>query len=129
MLRKTAPSLSQAISSLEKAGQALDDAEANLNQGRYDATILLAYMSLLCASKAILFKDGVREKSHICISRYLEASHRHEIGPRTIRLLDSFREERHEVQYSASFRATERQAHEIVDFAVSFLERCEKIVR
>lgn len=128
MLRKTAPSKEQAIMSLDKAEQALEDARANLEEGRHDATIILAYMSLLSASKAVLFNDGIREKSHICIVRYLEAEHIERLGPQTIKLLDSFREERHEVQYSASFRATELQAKEIVEFAGEFLAKTEKIV-
>ncbi|MEW6749148.1 MAG: HEPN domain-containing protein [Candidatus Micrarchaeota archaeon] len=129
MLRKTAPSKEQALLSLAKAESALEDAKANLAEDRFDATILLAYMSLLSASKAVMLNDGVREKSHLCIARYLEAKHGNVFDSKTIRLSDSFREERHEVQYSASFRATENQAKEIIDFAETFLEKAEKIIR
>ncbi|MFH0737421.1 MAG: HEPN domain-containing protein [Candidatus Micrarchaeota archaeon] len=128
MLRKTLPSKEQALMSLGKAASALEDAKANFAEKRFDATIILAYMSLLCASKAVLFNDGVREKSHICIARYLESAHRDIFDSKSIRLFDSFREERHEVQYSASFRASELQAKEILDFAGAFLEKAEKVV-
>lgn len=86
-------------------------------------------MSILTASRAILFKDGIRGKSHICITRYIEAAYGKRLGSDTIKLLDSFREERHEVQYSAGFRASELQAKEIVEFAEEFLGKAEDIVK
>ncbi len=128
MLRKTAPSMEQAILIFNKAGHALDDARANLEEERYDATILLAYQSLLSASKAILFMDGIREKSHVCIARYLEAKHNDKFDLQTIGLLDSFREARHEIQYSAAFTASENQAKEIVEFAEKFLGKVGAII-
>ena len=129
LLRKTTPSKEQALLSLGKAEEALEDAKATLKDKRYDATVTLAYVSLLSASKAILLKDGFQEKSHACIIRYLEAKHYDEIGGEDIRLLDSFRETRHEVQYSAYFRASEGQAKEIVEFIKKFLTKAEKIVK
>lgn len=129
LLRKTAPSKEQARMCLEKAAQSLEDARANLEEGRHDATVLLAYGSLLSASRAILFNDGMREKSHACVVRYLEAKCAEKLGVRSIGLLDSFREARHEVQYSAAFRASAAQAKEIVGFAEEFLEKAEKLVK
>jgi len=129
LLRKTTPSREQALLSLGKAEEALEDAKATLDDGRFDATVTLAYVSLLNASKAILLNDGFQEKSHICITRYLEAKYHSALGRGTIRLLDSFRETRHDVQYSAAFRASEAQAKEIVEFAEGFLEKAGKIVK
>ena len=129
LLRKTAPSKEQARMCLEKAEESLEDAKANLAESRHDATVLLAYSSLLSASRAMLFNDGMREKSHACVARYLEARYGDALGAGSIGLLDSFREARHEVQYSAAFRASELQAKEIVKFAEGFIERAKKIVR
>lgn len=129
LLRKTAPSREQAKMCLDKAEQSLEDARANLAEGRHDATVLLAYGSLLSESRAILFNDGMREKSHVCVVRYLEAKYGDKLGMKSIGLLDSFREARHEAQYSAAFRASEQQAREIVGFAGDFLEKAEKLVK
>lgn len=127
LIQKTAPSKEQALLSLGKAKEALEDAKANFSEKRYDAATIIAYMSLLNAAKAILFRDGYREKSHICIVRYLEAKHA-EIGLDKIALFDSFRETRHEVQYSAAFRASAKQAEAIVNFAADFIKNAEEIV-
>jgi uncharacterized protein (UPF0332 family) len=129
LLRKTAPSREQARMCLEKAEQSLGDAKANLSEGRYDATVLLAYGALLSASRAMLFNDGMREKSHACVARYLEAKYGDKLGMKTIELLDAFRESRHEVQYSAAFRASKMQAREITEFAEEFLEKAGKIAK
>jgi uncharacterized protein (UPF0332 family) len=128
LIRKTAPSKEQALLSLAKAEEALNDAQANLEDDRYNATILLAYSAILSASKAVLLKDGFREKSHACIVRYLEAKHSKELDWHMISLLDSFRDERHDVQCSASFKATESQAEEIVKFSREFLAIVEDII-
>jgi len=128
LLRQTAPSKEQALLSLDKAERALEDAKANLKDGRYDATIILGYAALLSASKAILFRDGMREKSHACVVRYLEAKHSDKLNGRDIRLLDSFREARHEVQYSPAFKASELQAREIVKFAGDFINKAGGII-
>ena len=129
LLRKTTPSLDQALLSFEKAEIALEDAKANLAEERYDSCTLIAYGAILNAARAILFNDGYREKSHMCAVRYLEAKYLDKLGIETIKLFDAYRETRHEVQYSPAFRADKKQAESIVKFAENFLEQVEEILK
>jgi uncharacterized protein (UPF0332 family) len=117
------PSPEQALLSMEKAEEILEDAKANLEEGRYNAAAMLAYVSMLNAARAVLFKDGWREKSHYCITRYLEAKHGDVIGKEMVVLLDDYRDTRHDVQYSAGYNASPEKASGMVSFAGKFLEK------
>ena len=128
MLRKMPPSKEQALLSVEKAEEILEDAKANLEEGRYNAAAMLAYVSMLNAARAVLFRDGWREKSHYCITRYLEAKHGDVIGKEMVDLLDDYRDTRHDVQYSAGYRASPEKASSMVTFAGKFLEKVEGIL-
>jgi uncharacterized protein (UPF0332 family) len=49
---------------LEHAGKAYEN-------GLYDASLVLAYTSMFHAACALLFRDGIVEKSHVCLIEYL----------------------------------------------------------
>lgn len=128
LIKKSPPSKEQALLSVQKAGEVLEDAKANLEEERHNAATMLAYVSMLNAARAVLFRDGYREKSHYCISRYLEAKYGKALGKEMIGLLDAYRETRHEVQYSAAYNASPKQAAEMVAFAARFLEKIEELL-
>ena len=128
LIRKIPRSTEQARLSFEKAAELLEEAKANLEEDRYNSAVLIAYASILNLCRALLFKDGYREKSHYCVARFLEVNYGDELGSATIGLLDAFRETRHEVQYSTTHSATKSEAEEIMKFAEEFLEKVEKLL-
>jgi len=50
----------------------MEEARKNKDASAYDSCISSSYMVMFHSSRAILFRDGVREKSHFCIARYLD---------------------------------------------------------
>ncbi|MEW5996573.1 MAG: HEPN domain-containing protein [Candidatus Micrarchaeota archaeon] len=128
LIKKTPPSKEQALLGMEKAEEVLEDAKANLEEERYNSAAMLAYVSMLNAARAVLFRDGYREKSHYCISRYLEEKYGDVLGKEMVKLLDAYRETRHEVQYSAAYNASPMEAEEMVGFAGRFLKKVEEIL-
>lgn len=128
LLRKSVPSKEQAVMSRQKAEAVLEDAKANLGEERYDACTLIAYTAILSAARGILFNDGYREKSHACTVRYLEKTYGNRFGSRMMGLFDTFREKRHDVQYSPVFRATKEDAVSIVEFAEDFIQKADEII-
>jgi uncharacterized protein (UPF0332 family) len=128
LIRKTVPSKEQAIASIEKAKRFLTEAKANLEDERFDSTVVIAYLAILNASRAFLFRDGYREKSHACITRYLEAKYSDKIPVEYIELLDHYRETRHDVQYEADYFSEQEGANQIVDFAEKFVKLAEKLL-
>ncbi len=59
------------------------------------------------AARALLLKDGFRERSHCCIARYIEEKYVNTGGLKRIvvDLLDGFRELRHDDLYELDFSA------------------------
>ncbi|CAJ36790.1 HEPN domain-containing protein [Methanocella arvoryzae] len=60
---------------LISAASHLDDAEASFNIKRYRLTLTSSYEAMFHAAKALLFMDGVKEHSHICVPVYLREAH------------------------------------------------------
>ena len=51
------------------------------------------------AARALLFKDGIIEKSHACVVAYLKENYAQTLGHDRINWLDTYRLERHESFY------------------------------
>lgn len=77
----------------------------------------------------MLFWDGWREKSHICVARYLEEYVKKEkLEQKWVDLLDHIREIRHEEQYDLGFFATKEEAGKSLDAATHFLSRIKNLL-
>ncbi len=128
-LIKTIPaSKEQADQSALKASDMVGEARANLEDERYNSAALMAYLAMFNAARALLFKDGYREKSHYCVARYVEANYSSKIGMNMIHMLDAYRETRHEIQYSTIHNASKEEATAMVDFADDFIEKIDEIL-
>ena len=129
LIKKSVASKEQALASITKAKTLLAEARGELEDERFNAAVIVGYLALLNSSRAILFRDGYRERSHACIARYLEAKYRDKIPKDYIDLLDHFRETRHEVQYEADYFAEAEGAKQIIEFAEKFIELIEGLLR
>ena len=127
LIKKTAPSKEQALASIDKAKKLLEEAKADLEDERYNSATVIGYLSILNASKALLYKDGYREKSHMCVTRFIEAKYGDKLPKDTIHLLDHFRETRHEIQYDVDHYADKESSKEIVEFANEFVNLIEDL--
>jgi uncharacterized protein (UPF0332 family) len=128
LIRKTAPSKEQALLSIDKSGKLLEEAKADLEDERFNSATVMAYLSILNSSKALLYRDGFREKSHACVTRYLEAKYSEKLSTEKINLLDHFRETRHDVQYDIEYMADNESSKQIVEFADEILHLIEEII-
>ncbi len=129
LIKKTAPSKEQANSAISKAKVLLEEAKADSEDHRYNSAVMMAYAAMLNASRALLFRDGYRERSHACTIRYLEAGYKGKIPADSISLLDHYRETRHEVQYDSSYLADEDSAKNILRFAQGFITLVDSLLR
>jgi len=50
----------------------LKNAEKCLQEGMYDLSVVSIYTSMFHAARAILFRDGIKERSHICVISYIK---------------------------------------------------------
>ncbi|MBU4501226.1 MAG: HEPN domain-containing protein, partial [Nanoarchaeota archaeon] len=72
LLRKIPSSKEKAEGSIKTARKWLEEAEKNLKGKAFNSSVISSYLAMFHSSRAILFFDGFREKSHYCIARYLE---------------------------------------------------------
>jgi uncharacterized protein (UPF0332 family) len=124
LLRKAEPSRTKSDQSLLQAKEWLSEAEKNLEAEALRSAISSAYLAVFHSARAVLFRDGVREKSHYCIGlylqRYVEDGTLEEDWPM---LFDRIRSVRHADQYSFMALPIVEEVQAGIDLAERFIER------
>ena len=129
LLRRMPPSKDKAIQSIQKAQRWLAEAKQTLKSGASGASVLAAYLAMFHAARALLFRDGFREKSHACVARYLDHYVKRGLLEQSwVDLLDHSRETRHDDQYDLSFISSTEDAHQAVQSAGAFLKRLQELL-
>jgi uncharacterized protein (UPF0332 family) len=72
LLRRVEPSLTKSKDSVTEAREWLSEAMKNKASEAYKSAISSLYLAIFHSARAVLFRDGVREKSHYCVGVYLE---------------------------------------------------------
>ena len=129
LLRKMAPSGQQAGEQLKKAGVLLAESKLALASDSPNSAVICAYSAMLDAARAVLFRDGWREKSHACVAKYLEAKYLKELGSGTVALFDEYRDKRHKTMYSGDYYPGMEEARRVVLFAEKFIKSVEKLLK
>ena len=110
LLRRERPDPAKTQRSLEVAEIKLEEAEQALNHTLFDAAIILAYTAMFHAARAILFRDGIVEKSHMCLIEYLRETYvkTGKLSQTAVNILDTLRIDRHETLYGLDTRAAKQ---------------------
>lgn len=128
LLRRTEPDPNKARRSLEIAKSKLKTAKESFEKELYGPTIIYGYTSMFHSSRALLYKDGISEKSHYCLVLYIRENYKKDIAPYLINSLDSYRKERHETLYGLEFIETKKDASLIIKDAGQLLEKVKEIL-
>jgi len=129
LLRRIKPDTEKAKRSIEMAKEKLGKAKEAFDKDFLDACLIYAYTSMFHSARALLYKDGIQEKSHICIVIYLREKYSQSIPQYLIQSLDSFRKERHEALYGLDFEVDRRDATLAIRDAEEFVEVVEKLLK
>ena len=89
------------------------------------------YNAIFHTSRAILFFDGIKEKSHYCLQKYLEykSTKIKEISLDDVALFDSLRGIRQEVQYNLTKFKFEEDLNELYNQLETFIEKITKYIQ
>ena len=126
LLKRITADKENALRSLELSMSNIDDAEASMSIRRYRVVVVSSYTAMFHAARAILFRDGVKERSHECIPVYIKESY-----PRLVRAantLDSYRRFRHNVIYGLDVLLDEDEARAVLDAAKETLLEVKKFM-
>jgi len=130
LIRKIEPSRQTAVKMLEKATNLLEEAKSSLDANAPDGSVLMAYEVMLLSGKALLVKDGFRERSHYCVVGYMQEAYadKGKIRKTTVDLFDQYRELRHMVAYDAEFMVSEEDAMKAIEDAEQLLREVKRVI-
>lgn len=128
LLKLIPPSPERVRKSLQVSQKYLEEARKSLDAGANDLSVIGAYSSIFHAARAILFNDGVAEKSHFAIHDYLLERHPN-LGKESINSFDLHRKLRHSVAYGLDSEIGEEDAQEAINFAQDFLQKTKKYLK
>ena len=128
LLRKIKPDKDKSKKSLEIAESRLERAKEALKINIFDFVILESYMSMFHAARALLYKDGIQEKSHYAISIYLKEKYSSKIPLPVINFLEIHRTERHEAMYGLEYKPEKKDAGLALKDAEIFIKEIKKII-
>jgi len=132
LLRKTVPDLDKAEASLKIAKTNLADAKNQFAGRLYNWAFIASYTSMFHSARALLFKDGVKERSHFCLCFYVREKYQRVIEMKYLNELDILREQRHRIFYGDEDvvikQVQETEADSAVKLAEGFLQAVKRIV-
>ncbi|MFH0955294.1 MAG: HEPN domain-containing protein [Candidatus Micrarchaeota archaeon] len=131
LLKKIRPNLNFAEQSMKQAEHFLDEAETLINSNIKDMTFIALYNASFHAARALLFRDGIKERSHYCVCKYIEEKYQMQelVTMQHAVILDSLRSKRNDIQYSLETPELEEDLNEIFDQVSGFLDRVREIIK
>ncbi len=114
---------------LEMADLKIARARELFESGFYEESIVSSYTSMFHAARALLFRDGIIERSHACVIAYLSEHYRKSLGHHLINWLNTYRLERHESFYGMdTLEVDESEVNDALKKAEKFLESVRSII-
>jgi|SRR3989344_256824 len=128
LLRDIKPDKEKTKRSLEISEIKLNEAEKALKFKIFEYVILESYMAMFHVARALLYKDGVQEKSHFALFIYLKEKYNNKIPINILNLLNIHRTERHEAMYGLEYKPTEDDALTAIEDAKIFVKEIKKVI-
>ena len=115
---------------LSQAEFFLDEANDLLGIKKKEMAVIALYNAVFHAGRALLFKDGIKEKSHLCLQKYLEEEYEKtsRLKPEDVALFDVLRGIRQEVQYGVTKIKVCEDLADLSERTEQFIQKVEKII-
>jgi uncharacterized protein (UPF0332 family) len=123
LLRKSTLSPEMGQKEIDNSRKYLSDAKRCLQEGMPEMAVVAVYTSMFHASRALLFRDGIRERSHLCVIAYLVENYPG-LKP-YIQTLDLYRRSRHMMLYGIDVSAVAEDARQGILAAGQFQKAVE----
>ncbi|MFH0955588.1 MAG: HEPN domain-containing protein [Candidatus Micrarchaeota archaeon] len=130
LLAKIKADPAKAKSSLEMAKHKLELSQTEFEHVIFEGAIINAYASMFHTARALLFKDGFKERSHFAVYVFVSKKYSDKIERKYLSEFNSLRLTRHELMYGLEKNAEVREsnADTAIKMAEGFLEVVQKIV-
>jgi len=129
LLKKETPDIEKSKKSVEMAKYKLERARRLFELKVFEETLVNAYSAMFHAGRALLFKDGVREKSHYGLFVYIKEKYSDKMERKFINELNALRLERHEISYGLEKSEVEEvEAESVIKVSKDFISAVEKLL-
>ena len=131
LLAKTKPDPEKAKSSIEMAQHKLRLAEAEFEHRLFESATISAYTAMFHSGRALLFRDGFKERSHFAVYIYTSEKYSNKIERKYLSELNSLRLQRHDLMYGLekNIEVQESDADTTIKMAEGFLQAIQKILQ
>ncbi|MEK6898653.1 MAG: HEPN domain-containing protein [Nanoarchaeota archaeon] len=119
-LRKIAPDLNKSRQSLKIAESKLAEAKELLRAEFYSQAMLSAYTSMFHSARAILYKEGIQEKSHYAVYIYLKENYSNLLSGELLESFLNHQNERKEILYGLDYNPNKNEAESSIEDAELF---------
>ena len=129
LLRTDKPDILKSNKALEMANLKIERAGELIESGFYEESIVSSYTGMFHSARALLFKDGITERSHACVIAYLSKEYGQSLGQDHISWIDTYRLERHESFYGLEAPGMDKyESKDALNKAEKFLESIKNII-
>lgn len=130
LLKQIEKNSKKALRSIEMSKLKLMKASKLLDAGFSEDSFANSYTAIFHASRALLFRDGFKERSHYAVYVYLKEKYANKLEPRFLNEFDILRMERHEIQYSLEPKNIKKEESvRVLRVAKDFVNVIEKLVK
>ncbi|HHQ44723.1 MAG TPA: HEPN domain-containing protein [Candidatus Altiarchaeales archaeon] len=123
LLRQIPKDPAKSRKSIKVAEKRLREAEKAVKLEIPPYAIMQAYTAMFHAARALLYQDGIQEKSHWATYIYLKEKYADKIPAN---LLNIHRIERHETLYGLEYNPTQKEAQTAIDDAKKLINTIKK---
>ncbi len=111
---------------LDNAEKHLADARKCIASEMYGLATVSIYTGMFHAARAILFRDGFKERNHVCVIAHLRKNY--PALREHVRVLDSYRRARHSALYGIDAEEDPEEAVHGIELAEGFILEVKKIL-
>jgi len=128
ILRRIIPDKLKSESSFNVAENKFTRASELLKKDFLEEAFVSAYTSMFHAARAILYKEGVQEKSYYAVYIYLSEKHKSNFSKGLIEAFKVYQLERHEIMYGFEPEINIEKVESAIENAELFIQQVRKIL-
>ena len=130
LLRKTVKSRKMALQDIKQAEFFLHESLDLIELKKKEMASIAMYHVVFHAARALLYLNGVKERSHYCLQMYLEEKYikNKKLDSSDLSLFDLLRGLRQEVQYNVTKIKFEHDLNDLYNKTEKFVEKIKRII-
>lgn len=131
LLKRENADLGKARSSLKMGKHKLEIAKKEQEHEIYESALINAYTSMFHCARALLYRDGYKERSHYAVWVYLNEKYSGKLEKKYLGEFEGLRVARHGLMYGLEEENEEecaQKAKEAIETAEGFMEAVKKII-